>query len=150
VPMGNPEQPAGYTSKYIDVDFTPEYAFGFGLTYTICGYSNLHLSSQVLQGGQSITVSAEVANRGSREATETVQLYIHNLVASVVQPVRKLTGFQRVRLKPGERRIVSFTISAADLAFYDGHMRLVNEPGRVQVFIAPDAARGLSGEFALR
>jgi beta-glucosidase len=150
VPMGNPEKPAGYTSKYIDVDFTPEYPFGFGLTYTTWEYSDLHLSSPVLQGGQSITVSAEVANRGSREATETVQLYVHELAASVVQPVRKLAGFQRVRLKPGEHRTVAFTISAADLAFCDGQMRLVNEPGRVQVFVAPDAARGLSGEFALR
>ena len=148
--MGNPEKPAGYTSKYIDVDFTPEYAFGFGLTYTTWEYSNLHLSSPVLQGRQSITVSAEVANRGSREATETVQLYVHELAASVVQPVRKLTGFQRVQLKPGERRSVTFTISAADLMFYNEQMRLVNEPGRVQVFIAPDAVRGLSGEFELR
>ena len=150
VPMGNPEKPAGYTSKYIDVDFTPEYAFGFGLTYTTWEYSNLHLSSPVLKGGQSITVSAEVANRGSREATETVQLYVHELVASVVQPVRKLTGFQRVQLKPGERRTVAFTISPADLAFYDEQMRLVNEPGRIQVFVAPDASHGLSGEFELR
>ena len=150
VPMGNPEKPAGYTSKYIDVDFTPEYAFGFGLTYTTWEYSNLHLSSPVLQGRQSITVSAEVANRGSREATETVQLYVHELAASVVQPVRKLTGFQRVQLKPGERRSVTFTISAADLMFYNEQMRLVNEPGRVQVFIAPDAVRGLSGEFELQ
>jgi beta-glucosidase len=150
VPMGNPEQPTGYTSKYIDVDFTPEYAFGFGLTYTNWEYSNLRVSSPVLEGGQSITVSAEVANRGSREATETVQLYIHQLVASVVQPVRKLTGFQRVTVKPGEHRSVTFTISARDLAFYNEHMQLVNEPGRVQVSIAPDAIRGVSGEFDLR
>jgi beta-glucosidase len=150
VPMGNPDQPAGYTSKYIDVDFTPEYAFGFGLTYTTWEYSNVRVSSPVLQGKQSITVSAEVANRGSREGTETVQLYIHNLVASVVQPVRKLTSFQRVLLKPGEHRTVAFSISAADLAFYDEHMRLVSEPGRIQVFIAPDATRGLSGEFEFR
>ena len=87
--MGNPEQPAGYTSKYIDVDFTP-YAFGFGLTYTTWEYSNIRVSSPVLQGGQSITVSAEVANRGSREGTETVQLYIHNLVARQTRPLREL------------------------------------------------------------
>ena len=150
VPMGNPAQPAGYTSKYIDVDFTPEYPFGFGLTYSTLDYSNLHVSSPVLRGRESITVSADVANRGTREATETVQLYIRTLVASVVQPVRKLVGFQRVPLKPGERRTVSFTLSTPDLAFYDEHMRLVTEPGRIQVWIAPDATRGVSGEFELR
>jgi beta-glucosidase len=150
VPMGNPAQPAGYTSKYIDVDFTPEYPFGFGLSYSTLDYSNLRVSSPMLQGRESITVSAEVANRGAREATETVQFYIRTLVASVVQPVRKLVAFQRVPLKPGEHRTVSFTLSAPDLAFYDEHMHLVNEPGRIQVWIAPDATRGLSGEFELR
>ena len=95
-------------------------------------------------------MSAEVANRGTHEATETAQLYIRTLVASVVQPVRKLVAFQRVPLKPGERRRVNFTLSAPDLAFYDEHMRLVNEPGRIQFWIAPDATRGVSGEFELR
>jgi beta-glucosidase len=150
VPMGNPAQPAGYTSKYIDVDFTPEYPFGYGLTYTAIEYSNPRLSSAVLRGDQSITASAEITNRGTRDATETVQLYICDLVASIAQPVRKLRGFQRIVLKAGESRKVSFTISRPDLAFYDDHMHLVTEPGRFQVWIAPDAARGISGEFELQ
>lgn len=150
IPMGNPANPAGYTSKYIDVDFTPEYPFGFGLSYTTVEYSQLRISSPVLRTGQTIQVSAEIANRGNRPATETVQLYVRDLVASVAQPVRKLTGFQRIPLKAGERRTVEFTVSAADLAFYDERMRLITEPGRFQVWIAPDAARGLSGEFELR
>ncbi len=150
IPMGNPANPAGYTSKYIDVDFTPEYPFGFGLSYTTVEYSNLRVSSPVLRASQAITVSVDVANRGSRSATETVQLYLRDLVASVAQPVRKLAGFQRIPLKAGERRTVVFTVSAPDLSFYDEHMRLVTEPGRFQVWIAPDAARGLSGEFELR
>jgi len=150
IPMGNPANPAGYTSKYIDVDFTPEYPFGFGLSYTTVEYSNLRVSSPVLQANQSITVSADVANRGNRSATETVQLYLRDLVASVAQPVRKLVSFQRISLKAGEHRTVAFTLSATDLSFYDEHMRLITEPGRFQVWIAPDAARGLSGEFELR
>jgi beta-glucosidase len=150
VPMGNPAQPAGYTSKYIDVDFTPEYPFGYGLTYSTIEYSKPRLSSPVLRGDQSITVSAEIANHGMRDVTETVQLYIRDLVASVAQPVRKLRGFQRIALKAGESRQVSFSISRSDLAFYDEHMRLVTEPGRFQVWIAPDAARGVSGEFELQ
>jgi beta-glucosidase len=148
--MGNPAQPAGYTSKYIDVDFTPEYPFGFGLTYATLVYSNLRVSSPVLQDKQSLTVSAQVTNRGTRDATETVQMYIRTLVASVVQPVRKLVSFQRVALKPGEQRTVQFTISASDLTFYNEQLQLVTEPGRIQVWIAPDASGGLSGEFELR
>lgn len=150
VPMGNPANPQGYTSKYVDVDFTPEYPFGFGLTYTTFEYSNLRLSSPVLEGGHSLTISADIANRGTREAAETPQLYIHDLVASVAQPVRKLRGFQRILLKPGESRTVTFTLSPGDLAFYNQQMQLVTEPGRFQVWIAPDAAHGLSAEFELK
>jgi len=150
IPMGSPVRPTGYTSKYIDVDFTPEYPFGFGLTYTEFDYSGLRLSAPVLHAGHRLTVSAEIANGGTRAGTETVQLYIRDLVASVVQPVRKLRGFQRMSLKPGESRTVSFTISADDLAFYNQQMKLVTEPGRFQVWIAPDAARGVMGEFELR
>jgi beta-glucosidase len=150
IPMGNPAQPEGYTSKYIDVDFTPEYPFGFGLTYTTFAYSNLRLSAPVLHDGEQLTVSAEISNRGPREGTETVQLYIRDMVASVVQPVRKLRGFQRITLKPGEEQTVSFTLSPADLTFYNQQMRLVTEPGKFQVWIAPDAAHGAMGEFELR
>jgi beta-glucosidase len=150
VPMGNPAEPNGYTSKYIDVDFTPQYPFGYGLTYTTFDYSNLRVAPREIQGSQTLTVSAEVANRGPREGTETVQLYIRDLVASVVQPVRRLIAFQRIPLKAGERRTVTFTVSARDLAFHDEHMRLVTEPGRFQVWVAPDATRGVSGEFELK
>jgi beta-glucosidase len=72
------------------------------------------------------------------------------MVASVVQPVRKLRGFQRITLKPGERQTVSFKLSPADLTFYNQQMRLVTEPGKFQVWIAPDAAHGAMGEFELR
>jgi beta-glucosidase len=150
IPMGTPARPTGYTSKYIDVDFTPEYPFGFGLSYTTFAYSNLRLSAAVLREGGRITVSAEISNRGSRAGVETVQLYIRDLVASVVQPVRKLTGFERLRLNPGESRTVTFAISASDLAFYNQQMRLVTEPGQFQVWIAPDAEHGLRGEFELQ
>ena len=150
IPMGNPQKPEGYTSKYIDVDFTPEYPFGYGLTYTRFEYSNLRLSAPVLHEGERITVSADVANRGGREAMETVQFYIRDLVARVAQPVRKLVGFQRVDLKAGESRTVTFTIAPEDLAFYDEHMKLVMQPGRFYVWIAPDSARGVRGEFEFR
>jgi beta-glucosidase len=147
IPMGSPERPEGYTSKYIDVDYTPEYPFGFGLTFTKFEYARLRLSDSVLHPNQPITVSADVANRGTRDGVETVQLYVHYVAASVAQPVRKLKGFQRIALKAGESRTVTFRLATSDLAFYDQGMRLVTEPGRVQVWIAPDAAHGVMGEF---
>ncbi len=150
IPMGNPAEPTGYTSKYIDVDFTPEYPFGYGLSYTEFEYRNLRLSAPEMRHGEAITFTADVTNRGSREATEVVQLYIQDVVASVAQPVRELKGFQRVPLKPGETRHVSFTLAAPDLAFYNEHMQLVTEPGTFRVWIAPDSARGVQGEFRLR
>ncbi|HKD67027.1 MAG TPA: glycoside hydrolase family 3 C-terminal domain-containing protein, partial [Candidatus Binataceae bacterium] len=150
IPMGSPINPKDYTSRYIDVDFTPEYPFGFGLTYTTFQYSNLRVSAPAMHDGERLTISAEIVNRGTREGTETVQFYIRDMVASVVQPVRKLRGFQRITLKPGETRTVSFALSTADLAFYNQQMRLVTEPGKFQVWIAPDAVHGPMGEFELR
>ena len=149
IPMGNPEEPRGYTSRYLDVDFTPEYPFGYGLSYTQFDYANLRVSSPSLRRDGRLMVSADVANRGGREAAEVVQLYVHAVAASVIQPVRLLKGFQRVMLKPGEKRRVEFTIAASDLAFHNQQMQLVTEPGRYQVWIAPDSASGLQGEFVV-
>jgi len=150
VPMGNPAEPAGYTSKYIDVDFTPEYPFGYGLSYTDFEYSNLRLSAPTASRDSVPAVSADVTNRGAREATEIVQFYVHPVAASVVQPVRLLKGFRRVHLKPGETQRVTFTMAAGDLAFHNQQMQLVTEPGRYRVWIAPDSVGGIEGEFALR
>lgn len=149
IPLGNPVNPVGYTSKYVDVDFTPEYPFGFGLSYTTFEYSNLQISDTSLKKGGHVTVSAEVADTGSGEADEVVQLYVHQDAASVAQPVRELKGFLRVHLKPGEHRTVSFDIAPEDLAFYNEHEKLVAEPGTIHVWIAPDSARGVEGKFTL-
>jgi len=97
--------------------------------------------------GGHLTVTADVANTGSREADEVAQLYIRDLVASVTQPVRELKGFQRVHLKAGEKRVVEFTLSTADLAFHNRQMQLVTEPGEFHVWIGPDSARGQRGSF---
>jgi len=150
IPMGNPTNPTGYTSKYIDVDFTPVYPFGYGLSYTEFTYSNLRLSNSALTQDGALIVSADVSNGGQRAAAEVVQLYVHPVAASVVQPVRLLKGFRRVSLKPGETQTVRFTLRAADLSFHNQQMQLVAEPGRYQVWIAPDSVRGLESEFILR
>jgi beta-glucosidase len=149
IPMGNPADPAGYTSKYIDVDFTPEYPFGYGLSYTNFEYSNLRLSPSSLQKDGVVTISADITNRGKCAATEVVQLYVHPVAASVAQPVRLLKGFRRVPLQPGETQTVTFKMAAGDLAYHNQQMQLVAEPGRYQVWIAPDSVRGLEGEFSL-
>lgn len=149
IPMGDPVDPKGYTSKYVDVDFTPEYPFGYGLSYTTFEYSNLRLSSATLRAGATLTVSADIANTGRREAGEVVQFYTRDVAASVAQPVRELKGFQRIRLKPGEKRAVQFKLAMGDLAIYNDRMQLVTEPGEFHVWIAPDSEHGLRGEFTV-
>jgi beta-glucosidase len=150
IPMGDPGNPVGYTSKYLDVDATPEYAFGFGLSYTTFEYSNLRLSARAVRLGNHLTVSADVTNSGSYEADEVAQMYTRELVASVSRPVRELKGFHRVHLKPGEKAAVTFTLSTNDLAFYNERQQLVTEPGTFHVWIGPDSTRGLEGEFAVK
>jgi beta-glucosidase len=145
---GMPVDKTSYVSKYLDVDHTPEYPFGFGLSFTRFEYANLRLSSPRLVSSGKLTVSANIANRGQYEADEIVQLYTRQLAASVTRPVRELKSFRRIRLKPGEDQTVEFTLTAEDLAFYNDRMELVTEPGTFQVWIAPDSASGLKGEFA--
>lgn len=138
IPMGNPEQPAGYTSKYIDVDFTPEYPFGYGLTYSRFEYSAPQVTASA--------VSATITNRGVREATEVAQYYVRVPVATVAQPVRKLRGFERVTLKPGESKTVTFPLSREDFSYLDEHLKRTFEPGRFQVWVASDSSRGDAAE----
>ncbi len=147
IPLGNPVNPVGYVSKYVDVDFTPEFPFGFGLSYTTFAYTNLRVSAPVLRGDGTLTVSAEISNTGSRAGDEIVQLYIHQVAGSVSQPVRALKGFRRIRLQPGEKTTVLFSVTARDLAIYNERLQFVTEPGRFLVWIAPDSIRGLQGEF---
>ena len=149
VPMGNPVNPVGYTSKYLDVDYTPEYPFGYGLSYTTFNYSDLRVNTPNVKLGGRLTVSADVSNTGAHEADEIVQLYVRDMVASVSRPVRELKGFQRIHLKPGEKRTVQFSLSTGDLAFYNERMQLVTEPGKFHAWIAPDSARGVEGEFTV-
>jgi len=138
-----------YTSKYLDVSFTPEYPFGYGLAYTRFEYSNLKVSAPRMSMGGKLMVSAEIANAGSRESDEIVQFYTRQLAASVTRPVRELRAFRRVHLKPGERQTVEFTLSASDLAFYNARGQLAAEPGKFDVWIAPDSASGPMGTFDL-
>ncbi len=138
-----------YNSKYLDAPNEPLYPFGYGLTYTDFAYSKLCLDSDVLHPDDGICASVEVTNTGTRPGTETVQLYLHDVSASVTRPVRELKGFCKVSLKPGESRRVSFRITEEMLRFYDIHMNYVSEPGQFEVFIGPDSASGSKGVFTL-
>lgn len=139
-----------FRSSYLDVPNSPLYPFGYGLTYTTFDYSDLALSSNEMTQDGTITASVKLTNTGNREATETVQLYIRDLVGSVSRPVRELKGFERVTLKPGESRTVKFDITPDMLKFYNFDLVYGNEPGDFDLFIGPNCAQGLKGTFTLK
>lgn len=136
-----------YTSKYVDLPFTPLYPFGYGLSYTTFEYANLRISPQVIHPAGTVTVQADVTNTGSRAGDEIVQLYIRDEVASVTRPVKELRGFERITLQPGETKTVTFTLGPEDLSFLDIHLEHVVEPGFFQVFVGPNSTEGLEGRF---
>jgi beta-glucosidase len=124
-----------YVSRYRDIpSCSPLYEFGYGLSYTKFSISNLHLSSSTVKKNGSLSATVDVSNTGSREGDDVVQLYIHYPVASISQPVRRLRGFQRVTLKPGETQTVTFTLDRDDFGFYDNRGKLVVEPGSIDVY----------------
>lgn len=140
----------GHKNHYIDIGFKPQFPFGFGLSYSNAVYSDLKLSKKTIGVNDTLEVSAKIRNSGKRPVTETVQLYIRDLVASSVRPVRELKNFQRVTLKPGEAKVVKFKLTKDDLAFYNQQLNWVVEPGEFHVWIAPNAEEGLQGQFTVR
>ena len=130
---GRPPSGEKYTSKYLDVPVTPLYPFGHGLSYTTFRLSNLRLSTTRMAPAGNVQVSVDVENTGRRAGDEVVQLYVRDVAASRVRPVKELKGFERVTLRPGERRTVNFTLAPALLGFYGQDMRFVVEPGAFRV-----------------
>ena len=128
-----PSADNSYTSKYLDLPWTPLYALGYGLSYTTFALGAPRLSAAVMRRGESLDVAVEVTNTGARAGDDVVQLYIRDDVASVARPVRELRGFERVHLDPHETRTVHFTIDEQALAFYDTSMTRVVEPGTFTV-----------------
>jgi len=125
---------------YSDLPVSPLWPFGHGLSYTRFAYGPLELSASEIAAHESVRASVEIANVGGRDGEEVVQLYLRDPVASVTRPVLQLAGFVRLSLAAGEARRVSFEIDPAQLAFYDAAMRLVVEPGDVEVSIGASSA----------
>jgi beta-glucosidase len=147
---GRPPAEDRFTSKYIDVPWTPLYVFGHGLSYTTFAYGDLRLGAQTIARTESITATVTVTNTGSRAGDEVVQLYIRDDVATVARPVKELRGFRRVTLRPGEARTLTFTLRPDDLAFHDLDMRRIVEPGTFTVFAGGSSEGGLEAKFQVR
>lgn len=129
-----------YTSRYIDGPNSPQYPFGFGLSYNDYVYSNLQLSSTSVDTQGNLTVTADIQNKGDRPGVEIVQLYIQDIAASVTQPVRKLKDFQRVSLNAGEKKSVTFILPASKLGFYNSEGKYIVEPGKFNLWVSKDSA----------
>ena len=129
-----------FRSNYLDVSNDPLYPFGFGLSYTSFGYSNIKLSSTSLKGNQTLTATVTVTNTGKADGKETVQLYIRDMVGSITRPVKELKGFQKITLKAGESRTVSFSITTSDLKFYNSDLKFDWEAGEFAIMIGGNSA----------
>ncbi|MBQ1624269.1 MAG: glycoside hydrolase family 3 C-terminal domain-containing protein, partial [Bacteroidales bacterium] len=132
----------GNTSYYLDYGAYPLFPFGYGLSYTTFRYSDIALDREVYAEDGTIDVSFTLTNTGECDGTETVQVYVRDLVGSVTRPVKELKAFERVALKAGESRRLNVRIPVADLAFYglDGVKKV--EPGDFQLWVAADSASG--------
>lgn len=139
-----------FQSNYLDVSNEPLYPFGFGLSYTEFGYGDLKISASEITSSDSLLVSIDVTNKGARDGSEVVQLYIRDLVGSVTRPVRELKGFQKVSLKAGETKTVSFTLGMKELSFYDSELKFVTEPGEFHVFVGGNSRDVKQAAFTLK
>ena len=136
-----------YTSKYLDLPWTPLYPFGHGRSYTTFTYTAPRLARDVVRAGDSVAVQVDVTNAGARAGDEVVQLYVRDDAASVARPVRELKHFARVSLRPGETRTVRFTLGPDDLAFHALDLRRVVEPGTFTVWAGGSSAADAAARF---
>lgn len=138
-----------FRSNYLDVTNEPLYPFGYGLSYTTFSYGDIKLSAPSFKAGESIKATVTVTNTGKYEGKEVVQLYTRDMVGSITRPVKELKSFQKISLKPGESREVTFTISAEDLKFYNAELQYVAEPGDFKLFIGTNSRDLKSADFKL-
>lgn len=140
----------GNTSFYLDSGQNPLYPFGFGLSYSTFEYSDIQVSSSELTMDGKITISATITNTSNVDGTEVAQLYVRDLVGSITRPVRELKGFERVMLKGGESKVVSFDLTADNLAFYGKDMKRKAEAGDFKVWIGGNSNATLESSFVIK
>jgi len=139
VPVYYNHKPSGGRSQwqgdYAGTSAKPLFPFGHGLSFTRFEYAGLEISPAQVRVTEDVRIRVSVTNTGDRSGDEVVQLYVHDLVASVTRPVKELKGFQRISLACGQRKTVTFELSASQLAFYDRGMAFVVEPGTIEVMV---------------
>lgn len=118
-------------------EYNPQYEFGYGLSYTTFKFENLKLSAEKIKANQELTVSVEVSNTGNREGKEVVELYLSDLYATLTPDSRRLRGFEKINLKPGEKQTITFKLNQKDFSFTHLDNRSVVEPGEFKVKIGP-------------
>ena len=137
-----------YNSRYRDINSCdPQYVFGYGLSYSKFEITNLRLSSGRVSRNGSVRATVDVQNVSGPKGDEVVQLYIHDPVASLAQPVRRLRGFERVTLAPGQKKSVTFTLDKSDWSFSDNRGKQVNEPGQIDVYAGDSSKAELTKSF---
>jgi len=124
-----------YKSAYIDLSIFPRYEFGYGLSYTTFQYSNLKLSRKKMKADEQIEASVTITNTGKYDGEEIVQLYLHDVVGSLVRPVKELKDFKKIKLKAGESKTITFLIDKEKLSFFNQQLQWVAEPGEFEVMI---------------
>ncbi|MBP3547389.1 MAG: glycoside hydrolase family 3 C-terminal domain-containing protein [Alistipes sp.] len=142
IPLKAGQTSLGCTSYYLDTGYGPLFPFGYGLSYTTFEYANVNLDKYEHNKSDYIHIDFDLTNTGDREATEVVQIYVRDLVGSVVRPVKELKGFMRVTLKPGETKHLMYDLPVSDLAFWNRDMEYVVESGEFQLWVAGDSASG--------
>ncbi|MFN7821516.1 MAG: glycoside hydrolase family 3 N-terminal domain-containing protein [Bacteroidota bacterium] len=139
-----------YVTAYKDLQNSPRYPFGFGLSYTRFEYGSIKLSADTIAQTQKLLATIQVSNAGSFEGEEVVQLYVQDVTASLVRPVRELKAFQKIKLMPGESKEVTFIITNKELSFYQEDLRLIAEPGLFHIFIGGSSQAAAKASFYLR
>jgi beta-glucosidase len=151
LPTGRPYDAGNkYTSKYLDAPNAPEFPFGYGLSYTSFSLTNLLLSSSTVSRHGTLTVKATLTNTGSRTGDDVPQLYIHESDTPLLQPVKKLEGFQRITLNPGQSQTVTFTLNPSNLGYYDNNGQFQLTPGPFDVYVGDSSMGGLHSTFTLQ